>query len=153
MTAIEKGRNQTFIFNTYGIMVAIVILFLLGLDYSNPFILLKDIFNDFTLNIICGITSLYLASYFIGGWAGQKILMNNNDKFSIGIISSISVLSIGIVGGSLVGLIQEGFWDRNTLWTDDVFDYLIKPLIWINVFGLIPAIILGLLLGRNISKQ
>jgi hypothetical protein len=110
---------------------------------------LGDLLTNWSLNIGVAITGLYLSGYYIG--KKMDFLINHTKSYPIvtGMIGLFLILLIGILSGSSVGFIQEGFEQvsRNGNLSDALFDYYIKPLYWILIFGFIPTFLAGGVLG------
>jgi hypothetical protein len=127
-----------------------------------------------------GIIALAWDNNNLIGVLAENVLMNNSTKHIINIdlqdnsitelgitfnedrISSfircspsllVDPLLIGILFGSSVGFLQEGLnhIDREGQLSDSLFDYYIKPLFWIMLFGIIPTIIVGGIMGWKIK--
>lgn len=116
------------------------------------FTALLEFFIDFLLNFLIGITGLYATGYVIG----QNLYKFKKNKYTIGhgILSIFSVLFLGILLGSTVGFIQEGLPDGNEYCLkDELFDYFLKPLFLIFLFGFFPTLISGILLGIRLRKD
>jgi len=114
---------------------------------------LIEIINELALNLSVGILGLYIAGYFIG--KKTEILINEKkwNSILVGIVALILILLIGILFGSSVGFLQDGLnhIDREGQLSDSLFDYYIKPLFWIMLFGIIPTIIVGGIMGWKIK--
>jgi uncharacterized membrane protein len=67
----------------------------------------------------------------------------------------ITILIFGNFLGSTVGFIQEGIANLNEYnkISDAIFDYYFKPFFWIFLFGIIPTILAGVILGLLITKK
>ncbi len=61
-------------------------------------------------------------------------------------------LITGTLIGSSVGFIQEGIDNIGGFGTP-FYDYYFKPLYWVTMFGIIPAIAVGLWSGRQIKRK
>jgi cell shape-determining protein MreD len=114
---------------------------------------LIEIISELALNLSVGILGLFIAGYFIG--KKTEILINEKkwNSILVGIVALILILLIGILFGSSVGFLQEGLnhIDREGQLSDSLFDYYIKPLFWIMLFGIIPTIIVGGIMGWKIK--
>jgi hypothetical protein len=63
----------------------------------------------------------------------------------------ILILIIGIIGGSTVGFIDYGLESADSI-SELIVDYYFKPLALILVYGGIPTIISGGILGVSIAR-
>ena len=91
-------------------------------------------------------------AYFFGQLAGFEILIKHRNYLLTGIKYAVLTLITGTLIGSSVGFLQEGIKDIGGF-ANPFYDYYFKPLYWVTMFGIIPAIIVGLLFGRQIKKQ
>lgn len=116
---------------------------------------LIDFLLGISLNVIVGITSLYLSGYFIGQKMQYLIVTREWNSVITGIIGLLLILIIGIFMGSSVAFLQEGVHYISTGGgvNDALFDYYIKPLFWILFFGIIPTIISGGIMGAKIKEH
>lgn len=114
---------------------------------------LIEVINELALNFSVGILGLFIAGYFIG--KKTEILINEKkwNSIFVGIVALILILFIGILFGSSVGFLTDGLnhIDREGQLSDSLFDYYIKPLFWIMLFGIIPTIIVGGIMGWKIK--
>ncbi len=134
---------------TINLIIAILIMLIL-IDFD--FTALLEFFIDFLLNFLIGITGLYTTGYVIG----QNLDKLKRNKYTIahGILSIFGVLFLGILLGSTVGFIQEGLpYGNEYCLKDELFDYFLKPLFLIFLFGFFPILISGILLGIKLRKD
>jgi len=145
---LKKETKYIFSVITINLIIAtLIMLFLIDFDFSE---LLKFII-DFLLNFLIGITGLYATGYVIG----QNLDKLKRNKYTIahGILSIFFVLFFGTLLGSTIGFIQEGLPDgKEYCLKDELFDYFVKPLYWIFLFGFFPTLISGILLGIKLRK-
>lgn len=108
---------------------------------------------DFSLNFGVGICFLVVASYYLGKQMHKLICQKNRNSILTGIFGMVLILIIGIIGGSTVGFIEFGILDSNDTIPQLIVDYYLKPLAVILIYGGIPTIISGGILGVLISKK
>lgn len=115
---------------------------------------LIDIISELALNLSIGILGLFVAGYFIGKKTEFLINEKKWNSIIVGIVALILILLIGILFGSSVGFLQDGLnhIDREGQLANSLFDYYIKPLFWIMLFGIIPTIIVGGIMGWKIKN-
>jgi hypothetical protein len=106
---------------------------------------------DFALNFVVGIAFLIIASYYFGKKMHILICQKKWNSLLIGILGMISILIIGIIGGSTVGFIDYGLESTDSI-SELIVDYYFKPLALILVYGGIPTIISGGILGVLIAR-
>ncbi len=107
------------------------------------------------MNIGIGLFGLYISGYFIGNIMESQIHLKHRNSLLIGLAGLLSILLVGIFAGSSIGFLQEGITSLSSFYkiSDALFDYYIKPLFWIIVFGIIPTIITGMILGKLIKNH
>jgi hypothetical protein len=125
------------------------IMFSWDLNFKNAFFWIADV--GFKLHLFVGALGLLITAYFFGQLAGVEILIKGRNYLLTGIKYSILTLITSILIGSSVGFLQEGI--KNMDGFDAIYDYYFKPLFWVTMFGILPAIIVGLFFGRQIKKQ
>lgn len=69
----------------------------------------------------------------------------------IGMFGMVSILIIGTFGGSSIGFFQEGLTSSYGI-IQAMVDYYLKPFFWILIFGLMPTLISGWILGAVLKK-
>ena len=114
----------------------------------------KFIFN-LKLNFLVGISGIYFIGYLVGKnlWRLKK----KSAKFKIvhGIVAIFLVLVIGTIIGSTVGFLEEGLPHSikygNLLY--ELFAYYFKPMYWILLFGSLPTLVSGIVLGIFLKKN
>ncbi|MEE9430811.1 MAG: hypothetical protein V3V16_07215 [Melioribacteraceae bacterium] len=116
---------------------------------------LIDIIVSLPLNLFVGICGLLIAGYYISTKMEKLINFRKWNSIFTGIIGLILILFIGVLFGSTVGFIEEGIenFDREDGIKNVLFDYYVKPLFWIFLFGIIPTVIVGGVLGYGIKKN
>lgn len=147
---MTQGNKFTFMIISINLLIAgVICISMFGVNS------LIDFFYDLPLNLGIGIIGLYFAGYFVS--TKMEILINNKLKNSIliGVLGLIIILIFGTFLGSTVGFIQEGIANLNEYnkISDAIFDYYFKPFFWIFLFGIIPTILAGGILGFLIKKK
>ena len=107
---------------------------------------------NWKLNILIGAIMMLLVGHFSGQMAGKAIIIKKRNFILVGIFCGIVVLlATGLLSG-VTGFLQEGV---NNIGTDDnpFEDYFLKPLYWITLFGIIPALLVGIWFGNQIKKR
>lgn len=131
-------------------------LFIAGVIISSMFGIMSfaKFFVELPLNFVVGFLGLYISGYFFGNIMESQINLKQRNPFLIGFVGLLIILLIGIFTGSSVGFIQEGLTSLNSYYkiNDAMFDYYIKPLFWIILFGIIPTIVTGVILGKLIKN-
>lgn len=103
-------------------------------------------------NIIGGGVFVLAAGVFIGRYTGRSILVNGRNRYWIAIKNSFYVLWLGTLLGALIGFFQEGIHSPFGL-PDGIDNYIVKPIAMVTIFGCVPTIIIGAILGYSIKKS
>ncbi len=148
-SAEKIGIRVAILSVTIGIILAHLILTLIIWDGT-----LKSftwIFNTrYWFNVIMGIFFFYGMGYFFGKKAGIQILLKKRNYILTGIKYGILILITTTFLTSLIGFFQEGIENIGTQ-DNPFYDYIFKPMYWILMFGIIPAIVIGILFGLTIK--
>ena len=131
-------------------LVAVLIFIWISWDFG-PIKSLVDFLKDFWLNLLFGVFSLILGSYYFGRTMGNLITIKNWNAILVGILGMLAILLFGTIGGSTVGFVEEGLVSKSSI-GDVLFDYYYKPFYWIFLFGSIPTAISGVILGLVIKR-
>lgn len=152
--AQKIGYKYAFISNLIGLLSAILILMYLGRVDSlrSNFFTLLYFFTDFALNFSAGLAGMFITAYYLGKRAGLRVLKEQSNPFTVGILTGILVLIAGTFAGSLIGFFQEG-WSNIGTHDNPFVDYLFKPLFWILSYGFIPVLIVGFWYGSRLAKK
>lgn len=145
-------KTTKLIFETIGInliIASLIFLFLIEFDLIEFFKFILSLF----INLLIGIIGLFMIGYMIG----QNLykIKKSNKKFLVfhGILAIFGVLILGTLIGSTVGFLQEGLPDGYEYdLKKELFDYFFKPIYWILLFGFIPTLISGIILGIKLKK-
>jgi hypothetical protein len=131
-----------------GIIIAYLIMTWLsdGFAFLHALTWIKNI--DYKFNLIVGGIAILLAGHYFGQHAGAEILINRKNKYWTGIKYGLLTVLTATVSGSLVGVLQNIGIDDNVF-----FDYIVKPLFWVMLFGILPIIIVGLWFGISIKMH
>jgi uncharacterized membrane protein YvlD (DUF360 family) len=147
---VKNSTKLTFFSITFNLIVAgIIIIWTFGFKD------LIDIIISLPLNLFVGIFGLFIGGYYISIEMENVIKKRKWNSIMTGIIGLISILLIGVLIGSSVGFIEEGIQDfgKENGIKKALFDYYVKPLFWIFLFGIIPTVIVGGILGYGIKKN
>lgn len=107
---------------------------------------------DYWLNIFIGAFIMLACGHFYGQLAGKLILIKKWNSVLTGFLIGLAVLLTTTFFASWTGFIQEGI-DKIGTNDDPFFDYIFKPMYWVTMFGLIPALIVGAWFGRRIKNK
>ena len=147
------GAKQGLISVIVGIIIAhLIMTFMISSDngFIDGFLWITRV--DYWYHILIGCLIMILCGYFYGGIAGKLILLKKRNYIVVGFLTGMAVLlTTGFLGG-MTGFIQEGI---DNIGTNDnpFYDYLFKPLYWVTLFGLVPALIVGTIFGNQIKRK
>lgn len=137
------GRKLTIIMNLIGVLVAYLSMnILFSHEPDVPLRILCGI-NEFKLELIVGISFGLLASYYIGGIAGDLILKKNYSPNLIGIVISFLILFLEITAGFIFSFLLK----FQIAELQNKIGEWIFTLVWTFLLGAIQTIILGTILG------
>ena len=135
-----------------GLLIAQLIMTLLSSDggFLKGCLWFTDV--DYKLNLLIGVIIMSLCGYHWGQRAGTEILLKKRNYKWVGIkYGIITLLSTAFLSG------WTGFFRQNKyvngIDNTPFHDYILKPLFWIFIFGLFPAIIVGFWFGKQIKKR
>jgi hypothetical protein len=105
---------------------------------------------DYKINLFVGVAILLLCGHFYGQLAGKAIIIKERNFVFVGFLSSMAVLLTTAFLAGWTGFFQEGI-DNIGSDDDPFFDYIFKPLYWVTVFGIVPALIVGIWFGWRVK--
>ncbi|MBC7747944.1 MAG: hypothetical protein H7Z76_05090 [Methylotenera sp.] len=145
---MTKAVNITQICITINLLVAASMIILM---YG--FKDLKGLVGDFLLNFAIGIAGLYIVGNYIGKRMDYQIKVRQTNAVITGAIGLFLILLFGIFTGSTVAFLQKCIngLGQDTI-GDAAIDYYVKPFFWIVLFGFLPTLIMGSILGICIRK-
>lgn len=153
-TAKQIGQRLGIIAGIIGLLIAysmfITLYYVTGSKLSSALIWITKI--EFIPNISIGAIGLIIMSYFFGKLAGIDILIKKKNHIWTGIKYGVLILVTGTLIGSTVGFIEEGI-DNIGSFDNPFYDYLIKPVYWVTIAGIIPVTMVGIWFGWSIKKQ
>lgn len=115
---------------------------------------LGSLFTSFTLNLSVAIAALYISSYFIGKWLDRMVNVKKRSPSLYSVIAMYAILLTGVISGSTVGFIEEGLDEISYSGIlDPIEDYYFKPFFWVMLYGFLPTLLSGLLLGALITRN
>jgi len=152
-SAKKIGGRQGLISTGLGIIIAqLIMTSLIALDegFIRAFFWFMEV--TYKLNLIVGVVIMLLSGYIFGQVGAKAILVKKKNFLLVGTLTGIAVLFTTAFFSSWTGFLQEGFKNIGT--NDNPFeDYIFKPMFWITVFGLIPAILVGIWFGIQIKRK
>ncbi len=156
MTVTEAqniGSKQGLISGGLGILIAqLIMTAMISSDQSffKAFIWFLSV--DYKLNLLIGCIIMLFCGYYYGKIAGKAILIKQRNFILVGFLCAMAVLLTTAFLAGWVGFFQEGIDNIGT--NDNPFeDYIFKPFFWVTLFGIIPALLVGILFGIQIKRK
>jgi hypothetical protein len=143
--AMRIGSNEGLLSATIGIVIAYSIM---GLFTANVFWLTEI---SFKINIFVGVFILLICSHWAGRLSGRLILIRQFHPIIVGPLAGMAVLLVTAFLSGWLGFFQEGLDNSN--YYDAFEDYIFKPLYWVSILGLLPALITGVFFGYRIKRK
>lgn len=151
--AKKIGSRQGLISVGLGLLIAqLIMTLLISTDegFIDAFLWFTDI--DYWINILIGVVIMLACGHFYGELAGKLILIRKWNFVLTGFLIGLAVILTTAFFASWTGFIQEGIDNIGTN-DDPFFDYIFKPMYWVTMFGLMPALIVGVWFGGRIKKK
>jgi hypothetical protein len=156
MTEVEAkkiGSRQGIISVVVGLIIAQLIMTFLSTSdegFIKAFFWFSTI--SYKLNIFIGAIIMLLCGHFYGQIAGTQIIIKKRNFILVGFLCGMAVLLTTAFLCGWTGFFQEGIDNIGT--NDNPFeDYIFKPLFWVTVFGVIPALFVGIWFGGQIKRK
>tara|TARA_Y100000034_G_scaffold135013_1_gene205316 strand:+ start:2254 stop:2757 length:504 start_codon:yes stop_codon:yes gene_type:complete len=147
------GSRQGLISVGLGLLIAqLIMTLMISTDegFVKGFFWFTDI--DYWINILIGAIIMLACGHFYGQLAGKLILIRKWNFVLTGFLIGLAAILTTTFFASWTGFIQEGIDNIGTN-DDPFFDYIFKPMYWVTMFGLIPALIIGAWFGGRIKKK
>jgi hypothetical protein len=110
-----------------------------------------SVISDFPVGVATGAAATLAASWWLGGRVRPRLQAASLARaVALGASVAVTTLQIGILSGSLPQLFFDADVERWGLGTE-LLAYIVKPLYWMNLFGLVPAIVLGAFFGVTVA--
>jgi hypothetical protein len=150
--AKKIGSKQGLICAALGVLIAQLIMTWMTLDegFIKAFFWFMTI--NYKLNIFIGVIIMLASGHLHGQLAGKAILIKKRNFILVGFLCGMAVLLTTAFLSGWTGFFQEGIYNIDT--DDNPFvDYIFKPLFWVTIFGVIPALLVGIWLGGQIKRK
>ena len=141
---MNRAVKFTWIIITINLLIAAIMIFVM---FGQNGIL--DTFFQWPIIMTVGILTLYVSGYYIGKKMEIEINLKKRNKNIIGVLGLFLILVLATFTGATVGFMQFGIMELDSFHSigDVIFDYYFKPFFWILLFGIIPTIVTGIMLG------
>lgn len=153
-TAKKIGRRIAIKSGLIGLLIAYLLFALIMLswdtNYKKALFWIVDV--EFKFHLFVGAVGLLTMAYLFGQLAGVEILVKQKNYLLTGVKYGVLTLITGTLIESSVGFLEEGINDIGGF-SNPFYDYYFKPLYWVTMYGIIPAIVVGLLFGIQIKRQ
>ena len=83
--------------------------------------------------------------------AAIAILINKKNHMVAGILCGVGALMTAAFISGLPGFLVEGMPWKYSI-KEGFESYVVKPFIWITIFGVVPAMVVGVWMGWSIKK-
>ena len=107
-------------------------------------------------NLVFAAAVMFGCAYVYGGWAGAAILKRQRTPGWMGVqYGLLTLLTVPFLAG-WVGFFQVVFFHTGIgiadTYQNRFFDYVAKPVTTVGVFGLLPALLVGMWFGNSIKR-
>lgn len=106
----------------------------------------------YTPTLIFAALVLYGAGYLFGGLAGKFIIVKRYPSALVGLVSGFMIIWSATFVGSLIEFFNEGLPNKSPI-SDPVEDYILKPILMVSFWGLIPIVGIGVWYGWSIKRR
>lgn len=113
---------------------------------------LQELAAYYTINLAIALAALFAAAWFLGGRAGNLILVQGWSPLGTSLVLGIACLLISVLAGSIFTFFSEGQPEVYGFGSA-AYDYIVKPLFWVSVFGLIPCVVLSFVFAKLITRN
>lgn len=151
--AKQIGSRQGLFATSIGLVTAQLIMTLLvgsDLGFIKGFLWFTTI--DYKLNLLIGAIILLLCGHLYGRIAGRQIIIKKRNAILVGFLCGLAVLVTTAFLSGWTGFIREGINDTS-LNADPFGDYILKPIMLVTTFGLIPTFLVGIWFGLQIERK
>ena len=103
------------------------------------------------LNMVLGALIMLANGYLWAQMAGIAILINKKNHLVAGILCGVAALMTTACLSGLPGFLIEGMPWKYSI-KEGFESYVVKPFIWITIFGIVPAVVVGVWMGWRIKR-
>lgn len=103
------------------------------------------------LNMILGAMIMLVSGYVWGQMAGIAILINKKNGLVAGVLCGIGALMTAAFLSGWPGFLMEGMPWKYSI-KEGFESYVVKPFYWITIFGVVPAMVVGVWMGWSIKR-
>ena len=168
ITAKKIGSSLAMKSVTIGLVIAYSIMVALCGGYDNfvhQLLWIVDwLKSEFLPHTIIGIIAFYTCGYFFGSMAGNDILVKRLNYILVGSLwglrTLLSTVFLTSLTGFFLGIMHSLHYlqtiedmKHSTFIYDNFIDYIVKPMFWFSIFGILPTIVIGILFGWHIEKK
>ncbi len=148
------GRETTVKYAWVGLITAYIMFGLFLFSWEHNLLLILFWINDveYSHYLLASAVGLLVMAHFYGGKTGVDIIIREENIFIAGVKCAFISLLFGIFCGCTLVFITEALLTGDDL-LDAIIDYYFKPLFWVTIFGSIPVVIIGSLLGKKILQK
>lgn len=136
-------RIESLKFAFYGILIALLMMVGIG-----GIIRILSFIGEIYIGVLSGVIGLFVSVWILGGFLGKLIFKEEMGGVSGAILLSFECLFIGTFSGSFFGQLFDFKSNHGNLLVDSFQGVLVMGL-----FGGIPTLILGWILGIRIKRK
>ena len=144
------GRAQAIKSVSLGLVIAYLMMAWLCRDVA----WLGDV--SYWTNLVFAAAVMFGCAYVYGGWVGTAILEHQRNPGWVGVQYGLLTLLTAPFLAGWVGFFQAGFFHADTFIVDTYqnlfFNFVAKPVTMVGVFGLLPALLVGMWFGNSIKR-
>ena len=147
------GSKEGIFAVTLGLAITQVLMVILSLENG----ILKALFwfDDFDgiLSICIVVPIVYLCGHFYGQRAGKAILKRHKNYNWVGVKFGFYTLFLAILTSSFIDFVEYGVEKVGERGEQPFLQYVLKPMYFQTMIGIIPALLIGLWFGLRIKKK